>query len=462
MRRLLMAVDQAIVETIEYRVALVDLDSRKLLALDGVGGYRLPRVSILAGTRPAAQLQKAIKDTWGLTVLVLDFVAAENGLSRCAVAEILTREATSELCQVTLDKLLARELCEQEHAQLASLLFDNTDTSISRIGWIDQAIRWVESETSKKLSSKSQIEQFNAGGAFSLIRFHMDDEKNYWLKATGAPNLHELSITRRLSALAGDCLPQLIAARPAWNAWLMSGGSRGLDQVTTDPNKLFRFVEDAVDSMAKLQMRTHGHGQDLLDAGASNQTLEVFQRHSKAMFDYLTEAMGWQTSTKVPALTRSRLEEIRSVFEDVCRRMEDLQLPTTIVHGDLNCGNILVGHGSCQFIDWCEARVGISLISLQHLLLINRMARPDLKDLNDRLLTDRYRKVLLGLCDAKSLDQGFVCMPLLAIASALYGRGDWLTSERRNDQHRMSQARSLARYMDRAAREPELLELLCH
>jgi len=53
-------------------------------------------------------------------------------------------------------------------------------------------------------------------------------------------------------------------------------------------------------------------------------------------------------------------------------------------------------------------------------------------------------------------------MPILAAASTLYGRGDWLHSPRRNDPRRQSYARSLARHMDRAAREPRLLEALCH
>ena len=52
-------------------------------------------------------------------------------------------------------------------------------------------------------------------------------------------------------------------------------------------------------------------------------------------------------------------------------------------------------------------------------------------------------------------------MPILAAASTLYGRGDWLTSPRRDDQCRQSYARSLARHMDRAAREPSLVEALC-
>jgi hypothetical protein len=165
-----------------------------------------------------------------------------------------------------------------------------------------------------------------------------------------------------------------------------------------------------------------------------------------------------QTSAKVPPIAQSRLQEIRMTFEDVCRRMEDLDLPETIVHGDMNRGNILVNCGHCQFIDWCEAYVGNPLIGLQHLLLLNKVEQPERRIDINRALREKYRATWSGSCNSAAIDEGFLYMPLLAIASTLYGRGDWLASPQRNDRRRQSYARSLARHMERAAREPELLE----
>jgi hypothetical protein len=61
------------------------------------------------------------------------------------------------------------------------------------------------------------------------------------------------------------------------------------------------------------------------------------------------------------------------------------------------------------------------------------------------------------MCDPEDLEEGLVYMPILAAASALYGRGDWLTTSQRGQTHRQAHARCLARHMDRAARVPELL-----
>lgn len=456
-----MAVDEAILETTEYRVVLVRPDSRRVLALDAPGGYRLPSVCIPQWTRPAEQLRKAIQTKWGLQVFVLDFLAAHDDFPLCAVAELLFPDERTELTSVALNMIASSELSERSRFDLASLLSGDANGSVSRVGWIDEAIAWMEAATQRKLSAKNRIEQYNAGGDFALVCFSTVDNSRYWLKATGEPNTHELPVTQFLSELGGGYLPELIATRPKWNAWLMSGEAMRMTEQPIEPYALFRLLEDAVESMARLQIKTADRGSDLLDAGAFNHGMDVLQKHSEALFNFLEEAMNLQTSAKAPPLAKSQLQEIRRIFEEVCRRMEDLDLPKTILHGDMNRGNILMNCGHCQFIDWCEAYLGNPLIGLQHMLLLNKVENPELRTFIERALREKYRATWSSLCNPRAIDEGFLYMPLLAIASTLYGRGDWLTSMQRNNPHRQSYARSLARHMDRAVREPELLEALC-
>lgn len=455
-----MPVQEAIVETTEYRLILVLPESRKILAISDVDGYRLPSVSIPQWTRPAEQLREAIHAAWKLRVLILDFF---HGSPLCAVAEVLVPGQPIDLKAVPLEQLQTSELSEQQRAQIASILAGDSHASspFSRVGWIDEAITWLESETGRKLSSKRDIEQYNAGGSFALVRFRMEDDWNYWLKATGLPNAHELSITTLLSKLCGGYLPELISSKPAWNAWLMSGEGRSVTEIPTVPFQVFTLLEDAVECMAKLQMKTQGYNLDLLDAGAFDQSLQVFQKNATELFDYIEEAMSLQTSTKAPRLERKRIRELCTIFEDVCQRVEYLGICETIVHGDMNLGNILTGVGHCQFVDWSEAYLGHPLVTLQHLLLLNKVENSEIRDFINVLLKQRYLDVWVASCDADAFDEGFVYMPILAVASTLYGRGDWLTSPRRDDQCRQSYARSLARHMDRAAREPSLVEALC-
>jgi hypothetical protein len=145
------------------------------------------------------------------------------------------------------------------------------------------------------------------------------------------PNAHEPSITALLSKLCGDYLPKFIASKPEWSAWLMSGDATSLKTIPTAPVELFPPLQDAVESMAKFQIKTLGYSLDLLSAGAFDQSLPAFRRHSTELFAYLDVAMSLQTSTKVPRLEKKRIWEIHAIFEDVCSSLEDLALLDTIV-----------------------------------------------------------------------------------------------------------------------------------
>jgi hypothetical protein len=459
-----MSLPEPIVETIHYRLALVLPQSREVLAMMKVdGGYYLPYTKIPQWTRPAEQLQKAILTTWKLQVVVLAFLPPTEGHPICAVAEVLASNEAVDLVAVDVAHLSSGALGERQRAQLKSVLDGGSGVGgpFSQLGWMDEAIAWLESETGKRLSSRWKIEQYNAGRGFALVRFHMEDDAHYWLKATGEPNAREFSVTTLLSALCGDCLPEIVASRPSWNAWLMPEGATPVSDLPTEPMELFTFLERAVECMADLQMKTRCSGLELLRAGAFDQRIQVFKQHSGELFDYIEEAMSLQSSTKSSPLGKKRLQEIHATFEVACDNLEQLNACETIVHGDLNHGNILTGVGHCQFIDWSEAYVGNPLISLQHLLLLNKTADPAIHHFIDSLLKERYLD-RWGESNADAFRRGFIYSPMLAIASTLYGRGDWLASSERNDPHRQSYARSLARHMDRADRDAQLLGSLCH
>jgi Phosphotransferase enzyme family len=456
-----MPVQETIVETTEYRLLLLLPESRKILVVSGVDGYRLPSIGVPQWTRHADQLRRAIQMTWKLCVFVLDFLP---GLPPCAVVEVFDQGQFPDLRAVSLETLQTSELTEEQRAQIASILGDDThaQSPFTRVGWIYEAIAWLESETGRKLSSMRDIEQCNAGSGFALVRFRTEDECAFWLKATGEPNIHERSITTLLSKLCGRCLPELISSKPEWNAWLMSGEATCLEEIPTGAAQLLTLLKGAVECMAELQIKTQGHSLELLEAGAFDQGLQVFENHAKQLFDFLEEAMSLQTSTKAPRLEKTRIRRLLAIFEEVCKRVEDLAIPETIVHGDMNRGNILSCGGHCQFIDWSEAYFGNPLITLEHLLLFNKLRNGKIRNFVNSIVKQKYLSIWTASCSPASLNEGFVYMSFLAVASALYGRGNWLNTAKRNDPRRRAYARSLARYMDRAAREPEFLEAICH
>lgn len=448
-------------DTVEYRVVLVDPISRGVLARDEEKSARVLRVSIPLRARAVRQVRTELQRSWGIAAVILDFLSAGNNVSPCVVAELLATSIPAGFRVVSAGEIASGELAEQERTHLNRVLGDDVTSPFSRIGWIDEAIAWVEGATGQRLRSKTSVEQHSAGGAFTLLRFPMADGCTYWLKATGVPNANERALTALLSTLCGNCLPRFVAEKADWNAWLMLEEACGVSSLPTEPDDLVRLLGQAVESLAELQLKTVGLDRVLIDAGAFDQRLPVLRMDGDLLFAYVTEAMSFQTSTKVPRIETSRLQEIRKLFEEACRRAECLEMPSTILHGDMNLGNLVFARERCQFIDWCEGYVGHPFITFQHLLLLNPIENPTVRASVNDVLKGIYRTAMRPLCDSRQMEEGLASMPLLAAASSLYGRGDWLRSDARNALRRYAYARTIGRHMDHAAREPTLLEALC-
>ena len=452
---------EANLSVVEYRVVLIDPLSRSVLGHTEGSVFRLLRVSIPIGTRIARQLRAELLRKWGIGAVILEFLSISEGSTPCVVAELLKTDTRIHFSAASVDDISNADLPGPERTKVQRVLGDEVINPFSRVGWIGEAVAWVESKTGRRLCGKDGIDQHNAGGAFTLLHLLMEDGAGYWLKATGAPNSHERQITELLSRLCPQCLPRIVAEKPEWNAWLMTGGGSGLTSLPSDPDDLVQLLGQTVQSLAELQMGTVGRESLLFGAGAFDQRLDVIQRNADALFAYIAEAMSLQISTKAPRIGAGRLKELREILHKACDHAECMGIPPTILHGDMNLGNLVFTEGSCQFIDWSEGYVGHPLVTLQHLLLLDPVENLAVKTRVDEALKGIYRATMSALCDPLVLTDGFACMDFLAAASVLYGRGNWNEGDLRKDSPPLGYVRSVARHMDRSAREPAFRETIC-
>lgn len=449
-----MPLNSAIAENQEYRIAMIHPVSKAVLTTDGTGA--LPRISIPVYTRVTQQAHRAIEAAWSLRGFILDYLSSERDSSPCAVLELLHSEISASLRWRTVDEI--DDLTREERRSILSIIREDSTSSLLRVGWVYEAIEWVENVTGEALQSVSEIEQLNAGGGFTLLRLPMRSERSYWLKATAAPNSHELPITVILSKLCRGYVPEVLDVKPEWNAWLTADGGTAHWQLPSCSEQRFHVLECAATVMAEIQCRTTGCEEELIAAGACDHRIDTLRSESELLFERIGQAMHLQTSIKAPRLELSRLHELRTVFNEVCDFLHSLAIPNSIIHGDMNLGNVLFGDHGCRFIDWCEAYVGHPLVTLQHLLLMNVPGDVHRKAIWDRRLIERYCAVMNEICDPDALARAVPCMPLIAAASAMYGRGKWLRSPVADaPSHRQMWIRTLARYMDRAARDSALL-----
>lgn len=446
------------VEPMDYRLALILPETCQLLGVSISGILELPRVSVPAGQRETPLLTQLIEERWKIRTVVLDCLWDSSSHMYCAVVEVRTSSwhfSDHGFLPVQIDMLSHHVLGQRVRASLASILAggDGGRGAFSRIGWLEEARRWIRATVGHQYSPlNDDLLQLNAGGRFALLRFSTNGGPRCWLKATGEPNAHEFNVTMTLAHRNPEFLPRLIATHKDWNAWV----TEDIGRPATEPSTRL-LMENAASTMATLQKRSVADVDDLLGAGCGDQRCHVLLSHLDELIDHLTELMDIQTSAKVPQLGRRQLQKIRATLHDACCRLQDLQIPDTVLHGDISAGNILYDGNRCRFIDWCEAYIGNPFITFQQICLVASARRASSSEL--RL---RYGDIWRDVLSEHQIDEAFALTPIVAVFSHLYGRGTWLNSPLRDLPQLQGYRRSLARYMSRAAQDPDLREALCH
>ena len=440
--------------TSEYLLAPILPRTGQLLCVLNLDYAALPRVNVVKWERITKQIIDLVRCKWGMNTIVLDIVNTISGLP-CAVLEVRNdscRYNKQGLYPTDIDHI-TEELLDAETRKSLESIRNGEITQrgpFSRVGWVDEAASWIVASLGQSTRTiNCDIDQFNASGHFAFVRFSETRGTSVWLKAVGVPNEHEFEVTLALSECVGDYLPTVIAMRRDWNAWLMEDAGHDIDP--SDDQQ----VESAIHNLARLQRASIPHIGRFRTAGCSEQNLRVLNGSVPQIINYLDEAMSLQTSHKVAPLSSRRLFEIGAILQAACDRMETLGIPDTLIHNDINPGNILVDGERCLFTDWSEGHIGNPFLTFQQLRV--QVFRDDPKGTRAGYCEQLYRLHWRDLLCDSDIDRAFAMVPALAVLSYLYGRGNWLNSSGRRDPESQSYSRSLARHLDRAVNDPALL-----
>jgi len=446
-------------ELIDYRLAFILSESRQLLATRDHTGHTLPTLAVSPLQRPAAQLTMLIESQWKIKTIVLDIITDEALGTPCAVIEIRSSSwnfAQDGLFAVHPDQVSESWLGASERLLIISILEDRGRSPFCRIGWIEEAQCWIRSAVAdREVRFTENMAQFNAGGPFCLVRFGTVSGPAYWLKAVGQPNEHEFAITSYLAKTTPDFLPRVVAMREDWNAWVMEDGGESLHGSTDRVD-----FERATKNLAALQIRLTGKPEELIASNCSDHRLKILDAHTDEFVDYLDEAMQLQRSNAVPRLASSRLKYLGSLLHQHCSLMDELQLPETLLHGDMSPGSILSNGVSLVFTDWCEAYVGNPFITLAQFCA--HVARRGSESLTwVPVLKNVYASCWSDILSEKQIEGALRLTPLVSVLSYLVGRNHWLHTSRRRDEAVRSYARSLARHLDRIASQITIEDHVC-
>lgn len=435
------------VPLVEVRLVLIAPRTRNVAVRRN--SKELPRVQIAAGARFVPALQSAISVAWGLRVFVLRRLSGMGASVSIVAAELCGEDIPRSWELVGLTHALLSTLPEAERHTLEQLLALPDGSKVGAIGWNRVACSWAEDTLKAQMDSDCPIEQYDGGDAYALLRLLDINGKAYWLKATDSLHRHELAITSLLDRLGKTSTPRVLAVHAAWNAWLMLEDGTPLRQLPGTPDELTKVLGFAVRSLAKVQLDTLDEGVQLFAAGAIDQRLERLHSDADRLFRCIASASRNDASLG-PVETSNSLSVIKETFVEACDRALELALPVALLHGDLNLGNLAFSAGGCRILDWNESYMGFPQTSLQHLLLLNPIRDCETRGVVNRQLERLYESVMSEAIDNRALATGLQLAPMIAAASALYGRGDWGDALEAGGTPRHTFARIILHHLDSA------------
>lgn len=434
---------------------LVRPATQQILAAKSGSSLHLPRISIPRWTRAAEQVQAIVKQKWGLKSIVIDSLTDVRGPGSLVIAEDLNENRTCYLSApytwADVSVAEGNDISFDERSTIERLLKGDATGrgAFSRFGWIEHALDWVSDEAGIDRSAfTGDVKQFNASGGFALARFDRKTAPPLWLKAVGGSSIREFEVSTMLSRLLPDYVPTVLAYREDWKAWWMEDAGISLDYVCAE-----NFLKKAVSCLAGLQKESIRHLPSLLACGCSDQRIPILREHIPEIVDLIKEAMARQIPGHAPPLSPARVHAIGSSLEKACFRLEALGIPDTVLHGDINFGNILVGARRCVLTDWAHAAVGNPFVSFEQLR--EQIAQDGhIAPWTARLVETYRRSWREALTDAQ-IQCALAIVPPIAVGLYLLARWKWLGSEHRTEPQFQSCLRGLARQMDIASRALE-------
>src|SRR5438105_3606524 len=235
-------------------------------------GYSLPVMGVPRFLRLAEELTTVLRSRWSVETVLLSAGASADSQKEHLYAVLEVQDgkcpAMESAAWLSVQQALPF-LGETEGALILQSAYEkaaqrqsaSTAGPFGKLGWLQVLHEWV-SDVIHPLGMKlKHFQQLNGSAAFSLIRFETTKQP-VWFKAVGKPNAHEYVIAQALAQLLPSYVPNVLATKPEWRAWLMSNA----EGVTLWETQNSTACQTAATTLADLQFESLGMTNVLLDA----------------------------------------------------------------------------------------------------------------------------------------------------------------------------------------------------
>jgi len=250
--------------------------------------------------------------------------------------------------------LIERWLIEQTTGAIPTLR-----PAWSRRGWFADAIARLESlVASQRRTLHSPIEQLRTWGRSTVLRAPTSSGDVY-LKVVPAVFAHEVAVTRFLEKRHPNSGVTLFPA-PVEPDWLLM---EALPGTPLEEIKELGAWERALESLARLQI-------DLIPACDDLRALGCPERSLSGLRDALLDIASddeLQLLGRDGGLTIEQSGLLSSGVPNLqaaCDELASLSIPSSLDHGDLHPGNVVVGGLHDRFFDWSDCAISHPFFSL--------------------------------------------------------------------------------------------------
>ena len=257
----------------------------------------------------------------------------------------------------------------------------------SRPGWHAEATEWIKGQLSALgREPAGEVRQLKLWGISCVLQVPTDRGTLYFKSACRSPLFSdEPSVTRALAELfpSGAPLPLAVESNRQW--MLLEDFGDDLLVRSSD----IEAWEGAVKSFARMQVDAAPHVERLLSLGSVD-------RRPAAMSAQIDALVGEpRVLSELSTDEAVRMGELAPKLKAMCARLAEFAVPQTLVHGDLNSGNVALGDRGCVFFDWTDACVAHPFLDLITLLISDSgpgEQLPHVPDARERLIEAYLRE----------------------------------------------------------------------
>jgi hypothetical protein len=215
--------------------------------------------------------------------------------------------------------------------------------------FVDAAHAWIAARLAEHdRAVVGTIEQPHVTDWSTVMRVPTGDGP-VWFKANDESMRHEAAVTALVAPLSAGRVPVPLAGDPRTGWLLMADAGPRLRDVVPEERSLQRW-HDVLEACARIQLACEDEVDALLAAGLPDRRLTTLPEAYDALLTQLDDV-------------DPRLPDAGAIA-DLCEQLAAFGIRETVQHDDLHDGQVFLGDGVHQVLDWGDACVSHPFFTL--------------------------------------------------------------------------------------------------